>query len=362
MQNAYERRATELMNNIKSIQDEWTNTRFDGTYADAKRQSNQFVQYKTTQKRQWVAEKRELDALLGNIQIKLKTYNLAPYSPPQHLTLQELDHAWNNLLLHEGDRRKVINAKIREIKENLRVAFAQHANDFNTRVNSISKALASVDGDLQTQLDTVQRLQRELEGYQSHLQQIQSVDDQCVEANIEENDYTVFSVDDLSFDYGLVVQALQKKSGFLQNQMVSRNLTNLTPAQLEEFETTFRHFDRDNSNTLAPLEFKAALAGLGEVYTDAEFEDIFKSVSKGGARVTFEQFINYVISISKDETTPEQLRQSFKTVAGEKPFVNELDLRMCQIPQPVIDYLAQTMPKAGDGYDYSKYLDSTFSH
>lgn len=43
-------------------------------------------------------------------------------------------------------------------------------------------------------------------------------------------------------------------------------MTNLTPAQLEEFESTFRHFDTDCSNTLNIYEFGAALASLGIFY------------------------------------------------------------------------------------------------
>jgi Ca2+-binding EF-hand superfamily protein len=44
-------------------------------------------------------------------------------------------------------------------------------------------------------------------------------------------------------------------------------MTNLTPAQLEEFESAFRYFDKDHSNTLTELEFKACLAGLGYSYS-----------------------------------------------------------------------------------------------
>lgn len=44
-------------------------------------------------------------------------------------------------------------------------------------------------------------------------------------------------------------------------------MTNLTPAQLEQFESTFRYFDKDESNTLEPLEMTAALASLGIVYS-----------------------------------------------------------------------------------------------
>jgi Ca2+-binding EF-hand superfamily protein len=43
-------------------------------------------------------------------------------------------------------------------------------------------------------------------------------------------------------------------------------MTNLTPAQLEQFETTFRYFDRDETNTLSVSEMAAALASLGIVY------------------------------------------------------------------------------------------------
>jgi len=50
-------------------------------------------------------------------------------------------------------------------------------------------------------------------------------------------------------------------------QIVSRNMTNLTPAQLEQFESTFRYFDKDETNTLTVSELSAALASLGIVYS-----------------------------------------------------------------------------------------------
>ena len=43
-------------------------------------------------------------------------------------------------------------------------------------------------------------------------------------------------------------------------------MTNLTPAQLEQFESTFRYFDKDESNTLELAEMTAALASLGIIY------------------------------------------------------------------------------------------------
>ena len=43
-------------------------------------------------------------------------------------------------------------------------------------------------------------------------------------------------------------------------------MTNLTPVQLERFESTFRYFARDETDTSCLPEFAAALASLGMVY------------------------------------------------------------------------------------------------
>lgn len=52
---------------------------------------------------------------------------------------------------------------------------------------------------------------------------------------------------------------------------MSRNMTNLTPAQIEQFESTFRYFDKDETNTLNLSEMAAALASLGIVYAVSPF-------------------------------------------------------------------------------------------
>jgi Ca2+-binding EF-hand superfamily protein len=55
-------------------------------------------------------------------------------------------------------------------------------------------------------------------------------------------------------------------------------MTNLTPAQLEQFESTFRYFDKDETNTLSVPELAAALASLGIVYSVSGFSGFFPIV------------------------------------------------------------------------------------
>ncbi|CAG8529409.1 10321_t:CDS:10 [Funneliformis mosseae] len=335
MEHDYERRVKQLMQKVNDRKTIWANSRFDGSYTDAKRQSAEFNRYKNSEKREWVAEKSDLDTLLGNIQTKLKTYVLQSYHPPVGLTLFDLDKVWQSLLNAEAQRYKSINDKIRDIKENLRKSFAQSANSFQKSLDSILQVLSKLDGELNVQLENVKKLSAKLGPLEDSLSRIEEIDAQCHEANIEENDYTVFSVDDLKFELELVKQSVNKKSAFIENQIVSRSMTNLTPAQLEEFESTFRHFDKDGSNTLNAYEFKAALASLGLLYDDDELYATFNQTCAGQSEATFEQ-----------------------------PFVTELDLKRSLLPGNVVSYLKEAMPiiqGVADGYDYSKYLDQVFN-
>ena len=114
MQSAFERRMRELLKNIKEQGLQWQESRFEGTYIDAKRQATEFSVYKRGKKREWVAEKSDLAALLGNIKTKLSTYRLRAYEPPPELRLNVLDQEWAVLMKAEMTRGQLINETIRE--------------------------------------------------------------------------------------------------------------------------------------------------------------------------------------------------------------------------------------------------------
>ena len=114
MQSAFEKRMRALLKNIDEQDMRWKKARFEGTYIDAKRQATEFSAYKREKKREWVAEKADLTALLGNIRTKLSTYGLRPYEPPPELRVSVLDQEWAHLMKSEMARGKLINETIRE--------------------------------------------------------------------------------------------------------------------------------------------------------------------------------------------------------------------------------------------------------
>ncbi|KAF2488600.1 alpha-actin-like proteinin [Lophium mytilinum] len=344
MQNTFEKRMRELLRQIAEQQQKWEDTQFLGTYVDAKNHAVEFTGYKRKNKRAWVAEKSDLVGLLGNIKTKLSTYRLRPYEPPADLSLEALDVAWAGLMMAERQRSQLINEMIRDIKNALRKSFADKANDFALALNTLSASISGLEGDVDDQLRHTQKISESLQPLDEYLNIIAALDEQCTEANIEENDFTTYSYDELEYELGLVRSSVSKKLAFLENQMVARNMTNLTPIQLEEFESVFRHFDRDLSNSLQELEFSAALASLGLVYDEEEMHEKFSQTSGGRDYVTFEQFIRFMVDETEDQHTAEQVFESFKEVADGKPYVTELDLRHSLVPDEIIEDLVKTMP------------------
>ncbi|KAI1393898.1 calponin homology domain-containing protein [Hypoxylon trugodes] len=344
MQSAYERRMAELLKQIREQVEQWQQATFEGTYVDAKKQAAEFASYKRGKKRDWVAEKSDLATLLGNIKTKLGTYRLRAYEPPPELSLETMDKEWARLTEAEMMRAQLINETIRDIKNALRKSFADKANDFALALNTMQIAISGLEGDVEDQLLHVRRLSDNLPPLDAYLEKIAAVDAKCQEANIEENDFTTYTYDELLYELGLVKSSVQKKLAFLENQMVARSMTNLTPIQLEEFESVFRHFDRDDTNSLSELEFSAALASLGLVFSEDEMHDYFVDTSRGRDRVTFEQFIRFMVDVTEDQNTAEQVFQSFREVADGKPYVTEMDLRHSLVPDEVIEKLCEIVP------------------
>jgi Ca2+-binding EF-hand superfamily protein len=229
-----------------------------------------------------------------------------------------LDTAWTGLMKAERDRSQVINETIRDIKNALRKSFADKANDFALALNTLGTSISALEGEVEDQLEHTKEISKSLAPLDEYLNLIAAIDEQCAEANIEENDFTTYTYDELEYELSLVRSSVSKKLAFLENQMVARNMTNLTPIQLEEFESVFRHFDRDLSNSLAELEFSAALASLGLVYDDEEMHEKFRETSGGRDYVTFEQFIRFMVDETEDQNTAEQVFESFKEVADGK--------------------------------------------
>jgi len=370
LQHDYEERTRALKQKVTSKSSELESSGLGNDYVTSKNLIQEFRNYRKTEKREWVQEQEDLQSLFNIIQAKLKTHRRPSYTPPQGLSVDDVENDMNNLNSAESARRSALNAQLRAVLDELRANFANKANAFADKLAALKKALSSsADGELTDQLSTAQSNAQELANLANDLPAIQEAEKACDDANIEENDKTDHTYDDLWFAHTLLTKTYKRNVDLLSNQIQASKTEDISPEQVEEFKETFKHFDQDADDQLSKLEFKSCLSGLGVVELDFEggdkrFEGIFNKVAEGGDMVDFQKFLKYMISITRDEESPEQIEDSFNILSGGKDHVTVNDMKVGQLSQAQIDHLTSVLPaKEGidGGFDYKAYVSGLFN-
>jgi len=123
----------------------------------------------------------------------------------------------------------------------------------------------------------------------------------------------------------------------------------------------------DGDRVLNKLEFKSCLSALGIIAisfegSDAKFDAIFKKVSGGKDQVSFDAFVDYMVTRAQDTMDASQIKESFATLAGGK---GHLSLNDCKVglTSEEIEFITLAMPQVPghEGqYDYNAYVAASY--
>lgn len=362
----YEARTRALNGSVLGKSDELQSAGLANDYQGAKALQSEFRNYKKTQKRQWAGEQSDLQALFTQIQAKLRTMKRPAYVAPEGLAPRDVEANFEKLNASERQRRSALAANMRDILNAIRKAFAEPANAFYDQIVAARAVLNEDFTDLESQLQKYQSNNDELVAAGSQLPAIEDAEKACEACNIDENEFTDHTFDDLQFEHEQAKRAFTKAISALEAQIAaSKTSSGVSAEQLEEFKRTFQHFDVDHDGTLSRLEFKSVLSGLGLVAldfdgSDKKFEAIFQKVSGGADVITFDQYVSYMTSITENASSTDALQESFSTIAGGRDFITASDFKVAGMTQEQIDFLTSSMPAGPHegSFDYKAWLAS----
>ncbi|PRT55078.1 Alpha-actinin-like protein 1 [Wickerhamiella sorbophila] len=357
MRKEYERRMKTLINELQQSINKWELVEAQ-TLLEVIKHHDDLLEHKSNTKRKWISERTALAELLGNIRVKLSTYRLREYKTPDELSMPYLNKVWAQMLHAETNWSKKVAGAFQKYREQACQEFADLANDLSIILTTISNKISDVSGELEDQLLMISQTSETLAPLDATLDRLFELDENCRLLGVEENDHTMYSYDEIAYELDLVKLMVENKLAFIENHMVAREATNITPAQLEEFEMVFRHFDKQSKNTLDRREFESALAALGITFhTDAEADEVWQEQAVDD-KVSFRDFIMYMVTATEDSQNIEQVRQSFEEISCGKNYVTKRDLENALLPDETIGSLVETMPELENGkYDYKAYID-----
>jgi actinin alpha len=281
-------------------------------------------------------------------------------------TIESLVALWDSVDALTNTRRQNLADELAKQQANQALCqeFADLAKTFASDLQESSRFVSSVSGSSDEQLKQVNAEQAKVAGYAGTLQALQDLNQKIEDAQISENPYTEHSLDSLKNNYLSLNTLLKEKVTALEKEVLARSDTGLSPDQVKEFKECFSHFDQDKDNFLNRLELGACLKSLGQ---DVSFEEggsldvIISGIDKDNdGCVNFEEFLQYMESISTVSDTPAAVKDAFKVLANDKDYITEAELRSV-LPPEKVDYLIANMAKLGDGYDYKSWTDSAYN-
>ncbi|GAA5820946.1 hypothetical protein JCM11251_001888 [Rhodosporidiobolus azoricus] len=298
--------------------------------------------HRRTARRTWHKEKMDTAELLGNVREKLRTYGLRAYEPEVGIRVVDVQERWEDLAAAETARNKEINVLVRQIQQAARDHYTREATALQIEVQAVQQELSNITGPLETQLDFLSYLrQTRLPPLRSALSRVTDAEETCRECDafVDGIDGTaVEGKDELQWEVEQVEDKVERRKAFVENQIVARKSTALSPEQLEEYESAFRAFDKDGKNVLELDELAGALGSLGIL--EVNLDDIVQN----NEQVSFDEFIRFMTARAEDRLTGEKVRSCFRSVAAEKGYVTELDLSRLALPSSALNFLKQHMP------------------
>lgn len=296
-------------------------------------------------------------------------------NPYTTLTSEEISNKWRDLRTLIPERDQVLNRELlrQERNEGLRRQFAERANMVGPWIENQMDGVAAIGmgivGSLEDQLKKLKEHESIVHDYRPHIDELEKIHQEVQEQMIFENQYTQYIMETLRVGWEQLLTSIHRNVNEVENQILTRDSKGITQDQLNDFRVSFNHFDKQRSGRLTPEEFRSCLVSLGysirnDRQGDSDFRRIMNLVDPNGTKyVTFDSFLDFMTRESTDRDTAEQILDSFRILASDRPFITVEELRQ-ELPKDQAEYCINRMKpfssELAGALDYTTFAASLY--
>lgn len=270
-------------------------------------------------------------------------------NPYTTVTADSIESAWQVVVTFIPKRDSSLQLELakQQHHNSLRLKFAQQANAIGPWIQQKTEEIVGValemDGTLEQQIGKLKSYQTAVEGYRPKVEELAIHHQEIQEALVFDNPHTNYTMEHIHVGMEHLRTTIARTINEIENQIMMRDAKGLTAEQMNEFRASFNHFDRKKKGYLEPDDFAAVLISMGYQLGEAEFQRILAIVDPTGTgQVTFRSFIEFMTRETTDNDTAEQVIESFRVLAGDKPYILEDELRR-ELPPEQAEYCIQRM-------------------
>uniref|UniRef100_A0A8C1FID5 Actinin, alpha 2b n=1 Tax=Cyprinus carpio carpio TaxID=630221 RepID=A0A8C1FID5_CYPCA len=256
-----------------------------------------------------------------------------PYST---ITTEEIAIKWDKVkkLVPQRDSALQEELALQHANERLRRQFAAQANLIGpwiqARMEEIGRCSMAMGGTLEDQMTQLKQCEHVIVSYKPNIDRLEGDHQLIQESLIFDNKHTNYTMEHIRVGWELLLTTVARTINEIETQILTRDAKGISQEQMNEFRSSFNHFDRVlYSNYL-----------LGEV----EFARIMMLVDPNASGVvSFQSFIDFMTRETADTDTAEQVIASFRILAADKPYILADELRR-ELPPDQAEYCISRMP------------------
>lgn len=276
-------------------------------------------------------------------------------NPYTSLTDKNLTTKWNEVcqvLVPQRDQTLQQELTKQQNNEQIRRQFAEKANQVGPWIEQQVAAVAAIGmgggGSLEQQLAQLKGFEQDVAGYRPEIDSIEHIHQAIQESMIFENRYTKYTMEALRVGWEHLQTSINRNLNEVENQILTRDSKGITQEQLNEFRASFNHFDRTRTGRLNCDEFKSCLISVGysmgkDRQAELDLQRIMSIVDPNSTgQVPFDAFLDFMTRETTDMDTAEQVIDSFRILAADKPYILPDELRR-ELPPDQAEYCIQRM-------------------
>uniref|UniRef100_A0AAR2M264 Actinin, alpha 2b n=1 Tax=Pygocentrus nattereri TaxID=42514 RepID=A0AAR2M264_PYGNA len=257
-----------------------------------------------------------------------------------------------------------------QVNERLRRQFAAQANLIGpwiqTRMEEILHSSADAGGTLEDQMNQLKQYESMIINYKPNIDKMEGDHQLIQESLVFDNKHTNYTMEHIRVGWELLLTTVARTINEIETQILTRDAKGISQQQLNDFRSSFSHFDRKKKGGMETDDFRACLISMGYDLGEAEFARIMSLVDPNGVGlVTFQSFVDFMTRETTETDTAEQVVASFRILAGDKPYILIEELRR-ELPPEQAEYCISRMPlyPGPDGVpgalDYSAFSSALY--
>uniref|UniRef100_A0A8C2B5Y1 Actinin, alpha 2b n=1 Tax=Cyprinus carpio TaxID=7962 RepID=A0A8C2B5Y1_CYPCA len=273
-----------------------------------------------------------------------------PYST---ITTEEI----TSILFHTETVKKLVPQRdsalqeelaLQHANERLRRQFAAQANLIGpwiqARMEEIGRCSMAMGGTLEDQMTQLKQCEHVIVSYKPNIDRLEGDHQLIQESLIFDNKHTNYTMEHIRVGWELLLTTVARTINEIETQILTRDAKGISQEQMNEFRSSFNHFDRKKNGAMDSDDFRACLISMGYDLGEVEFARIMMLVDPNASGVvSFQSFIDFMTRETADTDTAEQVIASFRILAADKPYILADELRR-ELPPDQAEYCISRMP------------------